>query len=597
MDKTFINKINKDKILNFLKQPILYILIFCIFIQIQIYNTIPDYIITDDSSTYVQDYQGSIRSGQVDSKRTPVYPYIVKIIKKIGGDENLYNNIVIFQKILFIISLILFYYTLQLVTKNKIVSTIISIIFGICPYIIFWNIMILTEAVSLFEIILLSFITVKYLKKPNNILAGSMGLLVLVMIMTRPQYIYLLPIYLLFWILKFFIDRKEEKKQIIIGIISCLICGIVLLIYCGMMKHQHGEFSITAVSYINNTVTAIDSDLYKRAENQEMVKIVDETVEGKNRGSASWEALNILSEKYTVDEIKEFANQSLKKDAKYFEYMLNKTANLESSSIGTTTYVTNKEEFSKINYTNFAYLLLPINFAFVYIMIVIGIAYLLWKLIKFGKIDWVVAFFTLLIFANLFTLIIGAPYESQRLFLPSIVSVLLMIGLVISKVKVTETTEGGNKLEEDEKNNWFYKLFLEKTNDVKIQFFRYLFVGGFAAVVNIGSLYIFKEFFNMYYLIANVLGFVLGLITNYLLSKWLVFAKEKKMNGIIEFTTYAIIGVVGLGLDTLFMWIFTDKANLYYMLSKIISTALVFIWNFFGRKALYILADKIIKDK
>ena len=153
------------------------------------------------------------------------------------------------------------------------------------------------------------------------------------------------------------------------------------------------------------------------------------------------------------------------------------------------------------------------------------------------------------------------------------------------------------KLEKNKENNFLYKLFVEKTNDVKIQFIRYLFVGGFAAVVNIGSLYIFKEFMNLYYLLANVLGFVLGLITNYLLSKWLVFAKENKMNGAGEVTIYSIVGVVGLEVDALFMWGFTEKAHVYYMLSKIISTALVFIWNFFARKALYIIADKIKKGK
>ena len=128
--------------------------------------------------------------------------------------------------------------------------------------------------------------------------------------------------------------------------------------------------------------------------------------------------------------------------------------------------------------------------------------------------------------------------------------------------------------------NLFYKLFLEKTEDTKLQFFRYLFVGGFAAVVNIGSLFIFKELLNIHYLIANIIGFILGLITNYILSKWLVFSKENDLNPVLEFITYAIIGVLGLGFDTLFMWLFTSIAGLYYMLSKIISTGLVFIWNF-----------------
>lgn len=142
----------------------------------------------------------------------------------------------------------------------------------------------------------------------------------------------------------------------------------------------------------------------------------------------------------------------------------------------------------------------------------------------------------------------------------------------------------------------FYKVFIEKTDDLRIQFFRYLFVGGFSAVVNIGALYIFKEFIHLHYLIANILGFILGLITNYMLSKWLVFAKEQTLNKIFEFATYAIIGVIGLGLDTLFMWIFTDKISLYYLLSKIISTGLVFIWNFIARKFMYVVINKLRKD-
>lgn len=417
------------------------------------------------------------------------------------------------------------------------------------------------------------------------------------MIMTRPQYIYLLPIYLLFWILKYFMDKKEKKK-VLVGIISCIISISVLLIYCGLMKMQHGEFSMTAVSYINSTVTAVNSNLYKRATNRDMVNIVDEQVKESNDGTTAFLALNALKEKYSTDEIKDFAKDSLKYDSEYIKYLVKKTINLGTANIGTAEYVVNKDGYQNINYTTIGNIILPINFAIVYIMLAIAIVYLIFKLIKYKRINWIIAFLTSIIFANLFTLLVGAPFESQRLFFPSIIPVLLLIGLVISNIKEDNMSEKDKEkeMEQTKQTNWLYKLFIEKTDDVKTQFFRYLFVGGFAAIVNIGSLYIFKEFANMHYLLANVLGFILGLITNYILSKWLVFAKENKMNGIIEFATYTIIGVVGLGLDTLFIWIFTDKVKLYYMLSKIVSTALVFIWNFFARKALYIVANKINKN-
>ena len=138
----------------------------------------------------------------------------------------------------------------------------------------------------------------------------------------------------------------------------------------------------------------------------------------------------------------------------------------------------------------------------------------------------------------------------------------------------------------------FEKLFIKQTTDTKIQFFRYIFVGGIAAVINIGTLYILKDIFNLYYLIANAIGFILGLVTNYILSKILIFTKEKMNNSMIEFTIYAMIGIIGLVLDSLFMWLFTSKLGIYYLLAKIISTALVFIWNFGARKISYKINKK-----
>lgn len=136
-----------------------------------------------------------------------------------------------------------------------------------------------------------------------------------------------------------------------------------------------------------------------------------------------------------------------------------------------------------------------------------------------------------------------------------------------------------------------YKIFIEKTDNSLLQFIRYFFVGGVAAVVNIGMLFIFTDVCHIYYLVSNIISFTLGLIVNYILSKLLVFQDKVSLSASKEFIIYAIIGVVGLGIDTLLMSIFTDTFNIYYMLSKIISTLLVFIWNFGARKGLY----KIIK--
>lgn len=136
------------------------------------------------------------------------------------------------------------------------------------------------------------------------------------------------------------------------------------------------------------------------------------------------------------------------------------------------------------------------------------------------------------------------------------------------------------------------KYLFEKTNNSFIQFIRYFFVGGIAAVVNIGSLFIFTDLFDINYIISNIFAFILGLITNYCLSKKFVFTNDNSMNKVFEFITYAVIGVLGLGIDTLMLWIFTNKFKIYYMISKIISTMITFIWNFVARKLLYKIFDK-----
>ena len=134
---------------------------------------------------------------------------------------------------------------------------------------------------------------------------------------------------------------------------------------------------------------------------------------------------------------------------------------------------------------------------------------------------------------------------------------------------------------------------MEKIWEIKIikQFIKYFGVGLLAAVVNITSLYILSSIFLINYLLANIISFILGLIINYLLSKKYVF-KDKSLNKILEFIIYGVIGVIGLGIDTLCLWLFTEKVNFYYMISKIISTGITFIWNFLARKLLYYVIER-----
>ncbi|HEX2952416.1 MAG TPA: GtrA family protein [Bacillota bacterium] len=119
-----------------------------------------------------------------------------------------------------------------------------------------------------------------------------------------------------------------------------------------------------------------------------------------------------------------------------------------------------------------------------------------------------------------------------------------------------------------------------------IQFFRYIFVGGSAFVMDFLLLYILWNKFHVYYLFAAGFAFVGGILYNYLLSTVWVFNKRSLDNKWLEFFVFTVIGVVGLGLTELFMFIFTDLWHVYVMVSKAFAASLVFLWNFFARKIL-----------
>ncbi|MGC8764190.1 MAG: GtrA family protein [Acidobacteriota bacterium] len=128
------------------------------------------------------------------------------------------------------------------------------------------------------------------------------------------------------------------------------------------------------------------------------------------------------------------------------------------------------------------------------------------------------------------------------------------------------------------------RLVLDPAVTVQIQFLRYTAVGGAAFAVDFGSLFLLTEYGGLHYLLSAALAFCLGLATNYLLSVAWVFPRRTLSNRWMEFSLFALIGVVGLGLNEAVLWLLTEGAGLHYLLSKAGAAVVVFLWNFFARK-------------
>lgn len=130
-------------------------------------------------------------------------------------------------------------------------------------------------------------------------------------------------------------------------------------------------------------------------------------------------------------------------------------------------------------------------------------------------------------------------------------------------------------------------LFRGKSGNLSVQVFRYLVSGGTAFLVDAGLLALLTELFGRESLLVWVaLAFTAGLAVTYLFSIFWVFDKRRLKSRGAEIGVFVAIGVIGLGLTELLMWLLADKAGIHYLVSKIITTALVFVWNFAAKKTI-----------
>lgn len=116
------------------------------------------------------------------------------------------------------------------------------------------------------------------------------------------------------------------------------------------------------------------------------------------------------------------------------------------------------------------------------------------------------------------------------------------------------------------------------------QIMRFGVVGVISFLVDYGILYVLTEKANIYYLLSAGISFTVSVVINYLLSMSWVFKSNNKRGKKEEFIIFIVLSLGGLLLNQVMMYVFVDYMNVYYLLAKIVATAIVMIYNFVSRK-------------
>ena len=114
-----------------------------------------------------------------------------------------------------------------------------------------------------------------------------------------------------------------------------------------------------------------------------------------------------------------------------------------------------------------------------------------------------------------------------------------------------------------------------------LKFLKFSAVGASGVFVNFGVTWFFKEICKLNKYVSNILGFIFAATTNYLLNRWWTFQSANPEIG-TEYAKYFLISVVGLGIDTLTVFLLNGKLKWNFYLSKVFAIGAATLWNFFG---------------
>ena len=370
---------------------------------------------------------GSIlASGKLDAVRTPLYPLILNFFKfTLRNNFALKFGIIIFQYLIFCISIYCFYRVCEYFIKHKGIAFFVVMYYACHPAILVWHKIIMTESLALSGIIFWIYFIVKFLMTKETVYSLFINLFLFLLVMLRPGFIFLVPIGMFFWL--FSILKRVKKGWIGLGLNIFVI--LIITIYSLNFKNQFGVFSISTVSDINQYMILRDAGLIdtNKIENLKIKNTLNEYIQKKKTISEYYDEYIYLYTQFGYPLSHKFIQESVKGDfPKYMTYNIKRFINQTTDSkIGYWNSFSYNKYYPLIKHICFSFILLYIFLIFYFIILIKNKLHTKPSIFIYS-----IAISSILIF------IIGSPDAWGRLVVPTIPILLIMIGQSLNYLRL-----------------------------------------------------------------------------------------------------------------------------------------------------------------
>ena len=111
----------------------------------------------------------------------------------------------------------------------------------------------------------------------------------------------------------------------------------------------------------------------------------------------------------------------------------------------------------------------------------------------------------------------------------------------------------------------------------------YLIVGGLTTLVNLAVYFLSRELFQLHYIGANILAWIVAVLFAYIANRIWVF-HSKNANILIEFWTFVLSRIFSMLLETGLLFIVVGILNINDYVAKIAIAVLVVVCNYITGK-------------